>query len=81
MKTKQQNNLTNFKKINNQDLNNIVGGFALIPLISVTLMSLIAWKLFASNKGSLQLNGIGEAKWDKDEKKATNATRIIYYPY
>ncbi len=76
-----QNNLINFKKVDNDQLNKIIGGFAIIPIISTALMSLIAWKLVSSNKGSIHLNGVGEAKWDKEDKKAINITRVIYYPY
>ncbi len=74
-------NLINFKHVSSNKLNNVYGGFALTSWISLALLGAITWRVFNSDKGSLHLNGIGEAKWDDQSNKGANINKIIYYPY
>lgn len=74
-------NLINFKPLSQQELNNTYGGFALLPLISSILLGIVTWKIFGSEKGSVHVNGIGEAKWDDVSSKGINTNKVIYYPY
>lgn len=76
-------NLTNFRKIPNNELYKYEGGFAILPWVLGGLIGMIAIKLFDTSKGSVKINGLGDAKWDDGKIKNNKEiiTKIIYYPY